>query len=105
MKLFVCWGTHREPLHRHPCRVAHQALLAAGHEPEVIKVRGLGVGPRFLHWTTDGRREVERLSGQRVVPVLLTDDSEVIVESAAIVSWAEANQSASRRSAAARSGG
>lgn len=91
MKLYVCWGVHREPLHKHPCRVAHQALLAAGHEPELIRVRGLGVGPRLLHWTTAGRREVEKLSGQRVVPVLLAGSGEVVVESAAIVSWAEAH--------------
>ena len=89
MKLYVCWGTYREPFHRHPCRTAHQALLAAGYEPEVIKVRGLGVGPKLLQWTTGGRRKVEELSGQRVVPVLLTDDGEAIVESKMIVDWAE----------------
>jgi glutathione S-transferase len=95
VKLYVCWGVHREPLHEHPCRVAHLALRAAGHEPELVRVRGLGVGPRLLHWTTAGRREVEKLSGQRVVPVLLTDSGEVVVESAAIVSWAEAHRGAS----------
>jgi hypothetical protein len=91
MKLYVCWGTHREPLHEHPCRAAHHALLAAGYEPEVVKVRGLGVGPKLLQWTTAGRREVEELSGQKVVPVLLTDDGEAIIESQAIVEWAEAH--------------
>ena len=94
MKLYVCWGVHREPLHAHPCRVAHRALLADGHDPQVIKVRGLGVGPRLLRWTTAGRREVEEISGQRVVPVLLTDSGEVVVESAAIVSWAEEHPAA-----------
>jgi glutathione S-transferase len=47
-----------------------------------------------LHWTTAGRREVEAVSGQRVVPVLLTDSDEVVVESATIVSWAEAHPGA-----------
>ena len=89
MKLYVCWGTYREPFHEHGCRTAHHALLAAGYEPELIKVRGLGIGPKLLQWTTDGRREVEQLSGQKVVPVLLTDDGEAIVESQAIVKWAE----------------
>jgi glutathione S-transferase len=32
---------------------------------------------------------VEDLSGQRVVPVLVTDQGEVVIESAAIVKWAE----------------
>ena len=89
MKLYVCWGVHREPLHAHPCRVAHRALLTAGHDPQVVRVRGLGVGPRLLRWTTAGRREVEEISGQRVVPVLLTDSGEVVVESTAIAGWAE----------------
>ena len=44
-----------------------------------------------MHWTTDGRREVEELSGQKVVPVLVTDTGEVINESKRIVAWAEAN--------------
>ncbi len=94
MKLYICWGTYREPFKEHSCRAAHQALLAAGYEPELIKVRGLGVGPKFLQWTTAGRREVEQLSGQKVVPVLLTDDDEAIVESKPIVKWAEAHPKA-----------
>jgi glutathione S-transferase len=38
---------------------------------------------------TDGRREVERISGQRQVPVLVTDDGEVVSDSQRIVEWAE----------------
>jgi glutathione S-transferase len=91
MKLYVCWGTFRTYGHEHACHTAHQALLAAGYEPEVIKVHGLGVGPRIFEWVTDGRREVEELSGQRVVPVLLTEDDEVLTESARIVEWAAAH--------------
>ena len=68
-----------------------QALRMAGHDPEVVKVRGLGIGPRFLHLMTDGRREVERISGQRAVPVLVTDDDRVVTDSARIIEWAEAN--------------
>ena len=94
MKLYICWGTYREPFHEHACRTAHQALLAAGYEPELIKVRGLGVGPKLLQWTTAGRREVEERSGQKVVPVLLTDDGEAVVESEAILEWAQAHSRA-----------
>ena len=57
----------------------------------MVKVRGLGIGPRFMHWVTDGRREVEELSGQRAVPVLVTDDGEVVADSKRIVEWAEAH--------------
>lgn len=75
----------------HPCHNAHAALRAAGHDPEVVKVRGLGVGPRFLHWVTDGRREIERLTGQRAVPVLVTDTGEAIADSKRIAEWAQRN--------------
>jgi hypothetical protein len=57
----------------------------------VIKVRGLGVGPGVMHWTTEGRREVEEISGQKVVPVMVTDSGEVINDSKRIVAWAAAN--------------
>jgi glutathione S-transferase len=99
MKLYVCWGTFGTPGHAHACQTAHQALLKAGYEPEVIKTNGLGVGPRIFHWTTDGRREVERLSGQKVVPVLLTDGGEVLNESARIIEWAQAHPKTTAASA------
>jgi glutathione S-transferase len=37
------------------------------------------------------RAEIERLSGQRAVPILVLDDGEVVTGSAAIVSWAKEN--------------
>jgi hypothetical protein len=96
MKLYVCWTTIQTPRppHGHPCHNAYQALRMAGHDPEVVKVRGLGIGPGFLHVMTDGRREVERLTGQHAVPVLVTDDDEVVQDSHRIVEWAEANPAA-----------
>ena len=91
MKLYVCWGTFTVSPRPggHPCGVAHKALREAGYDPEVITVHGLGVGP--LKWTTDGRREVEELTGSTVVPVLVTDDGEAISESKRIIEWAEAH--------------
>jgi glutathione S-transferase len=38
------------------------------------------------------RAEIERLSGQRAVPILVLDKGEVITGSAAIVGWAQANR-------------
>jgi hypothetical protein len=89
MKLYVCWGTFPTPRppHGHPCRNAYVALREAGYDPEVVKVQGLGIGP--LKLMTDGRREVQELTGTPVVPVLVTDDDEVINESQRIVEWAE----------------
>ena len=92
MKLYVCWGTMPTPRPGgHPCANAHKALTEAGYDPEVVKVRGLGVGPKLLQWETEGRREVAEISGQSVVPVLITDDGEVIGDSQRIIAWAEAN--------------
>lgn len=89
MKLYICWGTFQTPRPGgHPCRNAYRALRAAGHDPELVKVRGLGVGPKAFHLMTEGRREVERISGQRAVPVLVTDDGEVISGSKRIAKWA-----------------
>jgi len=90
MKLYVCWGTFQTPRPGgHPCHNAHKALREAGHEPEVVKVRGLGIGPLKL-WT-DGRREVEELTGQPTVPVLVTDGGETVFDSKRIVEWAKAH--------------
>lgn len=90
MKLYVCWGTFQTPRPGgHPCANAHNALRDAGHEPEVVKVHGLGIGP--LKWMTGGRREVQELTGQPVVPVLLTDEGETIADSKRIVEWAKSH--------------
>jgi hypothetical protein len=91
VKLYVCWTTIQTPRppHGHPCHNAHKALRDAGYDPEVVKVRGLGVGP--LKLMTDGRREVQELTGSPVVPVLVTDDGQVIGESQRIAEWAEAH--------------
>ena len=59
-------------------------------ETVIDAVHGLGVGPDFVHIKTAGRKEVERISGQDTVPVLVTDDGEVITDSKRIVTWAEA---------------
>ena len=92
MKLYICWGTFQTPRPGgHPCATAYNALKDAGHDPEVVKVQGLGVGPKIFQLKTSGRKEVERLSGSTTVPVLVTDDGQVINESKAIASWAEAN--------------
>ena len=102
MKLYVCWTTIQTPRppRGHPCHNAYAALREAGHDPEVIKVQGLGIGPKFLQWVTDGRRDVERISGQRTVPVLVTDEGEVVTDSQRIVEWAKQNPATSAPSAA-----
>jgi hypothetical protein len=92
MKLYICWGTFPSPRPGgHPCANAYHALKDAGYEPEVEKVHGLGVGPSIFQFKTEGRKEVERLSGSPSVPILVLDDGEVIPDSKSIMEWAEKN--------------
>ena len=91
MKLYVCYGTFHSPRPGgHPCGNAYRALQRAGHDPEVIRSYGLGILPRVFNLTA-GRREVERLTGNRMVPTLVLDDGTVVDGSHEIVTWAAAN--------------
>jgi hypothetical protein len=94
MKLYVCWGTFPTPRPGgHPCANAYGALRKAGHDPEVIKSYGLAILPGPFN-ATEGRREAKRLTGKFTVPVLVTDDGEVVSDSKNIVAWAEKNPAA-----------
>ncbi len=97
MKLYVCYDFFKTVRTTgrpggHPCGNALHALKDAGHEPEIEAVHGLGVP---LLNKTKGRTEVEGLTGQRMVPVLVTDDGEAIHDSKRIVAWAQAHPRAS----------
>ncbi|HEV2075925.1 MAG TPA: glutathione S-transferase N-terminal domain-containing protein [Thermoleophilaceae bacterium] len=96
MKLYVCWGTFSLP-GGHSCRKAYRALKHAGYEPEVIRSYGSTMLPDSVN-RTEGRREAKRLTGKTTVPVLVTDDGEVIAESNNIARWAM--EHAPRRAAA-----
>ena len=89
MKLYVCWGTFGSPRPGgHPCRNAHEALREAGWEPDVERVYGWGVLGDALNPT---RKKIRDLTGQNMVPVLVTADDELIQGSKEIVAWARAN--------------
>ena len=90
MELYVCWGTFKQAPRPggHPCGNAYHALKDAGWDPEVKKTYGWAVLPSALN---PGRKRVRELTGQIWVPVLVTDDGEVIQDSKAIIAWAKAN--------------
>ncbi len=92
VKLYVCWNVKRGPW-GHPCGNAYHALREAGHEPEVVKAHGLRILPEVFN-RTEGRREVKRLTGSNTVPVLVTEDGEVVAESKRIVAWAREHPTA-----------
>ena len=87
MKLYVCYGTFKTRLRPggHPCGNAYEALRQAGHDPDVERVYG-GAFP--LTNLTAGRRKVKQLTDQSWVPVLVSDDGEVIQDSRNIIAWA-----------------
>ena len=78
----------------HPCGRAAKALDDAGHQYELRTVKG----GTFKFWTwpsrASDRAEVERLSGQRAVPILVLGDGSVISGSGEIVDWARGPRSA-----------
>lgn len=97
MKLYVCWGTWKRPTpwpfrraETHPCGLAHEALLRAGYEPQVIRCFGWEALPPPFN-LTPGRRAVKRLTGKTTVPVLVAPDGDVVAESAEIAAWADRN--------------
>jgi hypothetical protein len=83
----------------HPCHHAHEALTEAGYRPRVIRSYGLGPLPGLFN-CTPGRREVKRLTGNYWVPVLVTDEGEVVQGSRRIADWAAANPAPGRAVAA-----
>jgi hypothetical protein len=91
VRLYVCWGTFKTPRPGgHPCANAAEALREAGWSPEVRRVYGLGILPDFMNPT---RREIRELTGgDNWVPVLVTDDGEVIQDSRRIADWARAHK-------------
>jgi hypothetical protein len=92
MVLYVCangtsFGGLPGPI-AHPCGRAAKALDDAGHSYDIEQVGGGSLMP--WTWPSRGRdrAEVERLSGQRSVPMLVLDDGEVLTISGAIARWA-----------------
>lgn len=95
MKLYVCYDALKNVTRTprpggHPCGNAYKALRAAGHDPDVEAVGGLGAVPILNK--TEGRKKVKELTGSPMVPALVTDDGKVISDSKDIIAWAEANQ-------------
>lgn len=86
MKLYTCGQRDHMGNLGHPCGRAGDALRQAGYDVEIETVGGY----RLLPWTRrgDARATIRELSGQDDVPVLVTDDGEVISGSGTIARWA-----------------
>ena len=79
----------------HPCGRAAKALDDAGHRYEHRTVKGGSLKLWTLPSRAKDRAEIERLSGQRAVPILVLDDGSVVTGSGSIVDWARATPVAS----------
>jgi len=92
MILYTCGQAKKGGSAGHPCGRAAKALDDKGHTYELKKVDGYLLMP----WTRrgDARAEVEELSGQKDVPILVFDDGKVISGSGTIVKWAKQNKPA-----------
>jgi len=89
MRLYVCWGTFSRD-GRHPCGNAYEALVEAGHDPEVSRTYGcFSTDPLFA-----GRRKVKRMTGNYKVPTLELEDGTLVDGSKAIIEWARTNPKA-----------
>jgi glutathione S-transferase len=102
VKLYVCWGTFLKAPRPggHPCGNAYRALKEAGHDPELVKSYGWTILPDFMN-PTRGRREVKKLTGKDTVPVLVTDDGDVVADSKEIERWAQEHPAATPAGATA----
>ena len=100
MKLYVCWGTFQTPRPGgHPCHNAYEALKQAGWDPEVQRTYGWAALGTALNPT---RKPVRDLTGQNWVPLLVTDDGELIQGSKQIVEWARTTPASSDRPSSRR---
>ncbi len=91
MILYTCESGKSIPI-AHPCGKAAKALDDAGHSYDWRKVKGGSL--KLWTWPTRARdrAEIERLSGQRSVPILVLDGGEVVTGSGNIVRWAREHQ-------------
>jgi glutathione S-transferase len=96
MVLYTCsfekTGGGLPPPLAHPCGRAAKALDDAGHRYEIKTVKGGTLRLWTLPNRARDRAEVEQLSGQRSVPILVIDGGEVITGSGQIVEWARTHE-------------
>jgi hypothetical protein len=85
--LYLCEDKKAVPA-VHPCGKAAKALDDAGHSYELRTVKGGTL--KLWTWRTRGRdrAEIQKLSGQRAVPILVLNDGTVLSGSGTIATWA-----------------
>ncbi len=72
----------------HPCRRAHEALVAAGIDHEKVV---FGKNKPFGLFTSGSRPALKAMSGQEKLPVLELPDGSTVNGGGKIAAWARAN--------------
>jgi hypothetical protein len=91
--LYTCGQKDKHASIGHACGRAAKALDDAGYEYEIRAMPGYRLAPWTWGDRKNGRKEVEELTGQVNVPVLLLNEGETVVGSGKIVDWAKAHPS------------
>ncbi|MGZ5419570.1 MAG: glutathione S-transferase N-terminal domain-containing protein [Solirubrobacterales bacterium] len=94
MILYTCGQKKHAGSLGHPCGRAAKALDKAGYEYELKPVGGYRLMPWTWKTRNEERREIERLSGTKEVPILVLDDGEVVSDSSRIARWAKEHPAA-----------
>jgi glutaredoxin len=89
--LYTCGQQKSLPSLGHPCGRAAKALDEAGYEYEIRALPGYRLAPWTWGDRREGRKEVEELTGEINVPVLLLDEGQAVAGSGKIVDWAKAH--------------
>ncbi|MGZ5313031.1 MAG: glutathione S-transferase N-terminal domain-containing protein [Solirubrobacterales bacterium] len=94
MILYTCGQEKHAGSLGHPCGRAAKALDKAGYEYELKPVGGYRLMPWTWKTRNEERREIDRLSGTKEVPILVLDDGEVVSDSSRIARWAREHPAA-----------
>jgi glutaredoxin len=89
--LYTCGQQDKHAALGHACGRAAKALDDAGYEYEIRVMPGYRLAPWTWGDRKNSRKEVEELTGQVNVPVLLLNEAETVVGSGKIVDWAKAH--------------
>ncbi|HEY6772142.1 MAG TPA: glutathione S-transferase N-terminal domain-containing protein [Solirubrobacterales bacterium] len=91
MILYTCGQKDRHAAIGHPCGRAAKALDEAGYEYEIRDLPGYRLAPWTWGERRRDRKEVEELTGQVNLPVLVLDEGRTVVGSGKIMDWAKAH--------------
>jgi hypothetical protein len=89
--LYTCGQKKSLASFGHACGRAAKALDDAGYEYEIRDLPGYRLAPWTWGDRRRGRKEVEELTGQINLPVLLLNEGKSVVGSGKIVDWAKAH--------------